>query len=294
MTDLVDIYKDKTLLVSLAHPDDESFGSGGTLAHYARLGARVVLICATSGDVGEISHESLATPTTLSQVRLDELRCACRNLGIEDLYLLGYRDSGMMGTPANEHPASLYQADPEEVVGKIVEIVRQVKPQVMVTFDEKGGYGHPDHLVVHQATVAAFAAAADPTRFPAQVQAGLVPHQAQKLYYTALPRSLFEVWAAAMAERGINVRQFGANRDLNMEEMGVPDERVTTRIPVSEPALDAHWAAIQCHQTQIPADSPFRVIPEAEMRQSIKTEYFILAQGQAAGLPEEDLFAGVV
>ena len=279
----------KTLLVSLAHPDDESFGNGGTLAYYAARGVRVVLICATNGDVGEISDGRLATAETLAQVRLEELRCACLHLGVSDLRLLNYRDSGMQGTPENEHPQSLCQADLDEVTGKIVSIIREVRPEVVVTFDETGGYGHPDHITVHQATVAAFAAAGNAALYPA---AG-TPYQPQKLYYTAMPRSLFEGWATIMVEQGIDVTRFGANEDMDMTGMGVPDELITTHIRASSQAVEARLAAMQCHQTQIPENSPFRVVPEEHLRQTIKDEYYILAQGQPGGSPETDLFARV-
>lgn len=279
----------KTLLVSLAHPDDESFGNGGTLAHYAARGVRVVLVCATNGDVGEISDGRLATAETLALVRLEELRCACLYLGVNDLRLLNYRDSGMQGTLDNDHPQCLYQADPDEVTGKIVRIIREVKPEVIVTFDETGGYGHPDHITVHRATVAAFAAAGNGARYPA---AG-APYQPQKLYYTAMPRSLFEGWAAIMVEQGIDVTRFGANEDMDMTGMGVPDELITTRIRIPSQALEARLAAMQCHQTQIPENSPFRVVPDEYLRRTMKEEYYILAHGQAGELPETDLFSGV-
>lgn len=279
----------KTLLVSLAHPDDESFGNGGTLAYYAGRGARVVLICATNGDVGEISDGRLATAETLALVRLEELRCACLYLGVSDLRLLNYRDSGMQGTPDNGHPHCLYRADLDEVTEKIVRIIREVRPEVVVTFDETGGYGHPDHITVHRATVAAFAAAGNGALYPA---AG-APYQPQKLYYTAMPRSLFEGWAAIMVEQGIDITRFGANEDMDMTGMGVPDELITTRIRMSAAAVEARLAAMQCHQTQIPENSPFRVVPEEHLRRTMTEEYYILAQGQPAGSPETDLFAGV-
>jgi N-acetyl-1-D-myo-inositol-2-amino-2-deoxy-alpha-D-glucopyranoside deacetylase len=279
----------KTLLVVLAHPDDESFGNGGTLAYYAALGVNVVLICATNGDVGEISDESLATAETLPQVRINELRCACQHLGITDLRLLQYRDSGMLGTPANEHPQSLYQADLNEVTEKVVRIIREVKPQVVVTFEETGGYGHPDHVTMHRATVAAFTAAGD----LAQYSTAGPPYRPQKLYYTAMPKSLFRNWAVSMTEQGVDVTRFGANQDMNMESMGVPDELITTYIRLAPAAVEARLAATQCHQTQIPPNSPFRVLSREQLRQNMEVEYYILAQGDLSCHPETDLFAGV-
>ena len=152
-----------SLMAVFAHPDDESFGIGGTLARYgADPGVRVVLVCATRGEAGEISNPELASSERLGEVREQELRCACRTLGVEDLFFLDYRDSGMAGTAENEDPRALAQADFDEAVGKIVAHIRREQPDVVVTFDENGGYGHPDHIAIHHLTKAAFAAAADP------------------------------------------------------------------------------------------------------------------------------------
>ena len=133
----------RCLLAVLAHPDDETFACGGTLAKYAAQGVRVALVCATRGEVGEISNPSLATPETLGQVREEELRAACRALGVEDLFILGYRDSGMDGTLDNRHPQALCQADLHEVAGRTVAIIRQLRPQVVLTFDPNGGLRSP-------------------------------------------------------------------------------------------------------------------------------------------------------
>jgi LmbE family N-acetylglucosaminyl deacetylase len=140
-----------------AHPDDESFGIGGTLARYsADPGVQVVLVCATRGEAGEISDPSLGTKDRLAEVREAELRCAVTALGIDELLLLDYRDSGMAGTPENLHPQSLNMADFDEVVGKIVYQIRRLRPDVIITFDPTGGYGHPDHVAIHYHTRAAF------------------------------------------------------------------------------------------------------------------------------------------
>ncbi|MFQ5873964.1 MAG: PIG-L family deacetylase, partial [Dehalococcoidia bacterium] len=179
----------RCLMAVLAHPDDETFGCGGLLARYAAEEVRVVLICATRGEVGEISDPSLATVENLAQVRERELREACDILGVEEIIILGYRDSGMAGTPDNEHPQALCRAPQAEVVGGIVEVVRREKPDVILTFDLRGGYGHPDHIAVNQAAREAFAAAANPSRYPEQLDGGLRPHRPRKLYYFVIPRS---------------------------------------------------------------------------------------------------------
>src|SRR5262245_43595554 len=155
-----------TLMAVHAHPDDEAIGTGGVLARYADEGLRTVLVTCTGGEVGEISDSRLATPETLAEVRRKELLQACAILRVGRLHLLGYRDSGMMGTPDNAHPASFYQASLEEATARLVALVRRERPQVLVTYDERGFYGHPDHIRANQITVAAFGAAGDPTRWP--------------------------------------------------------------------------------------------------------------------------------
>jgi N-acetyl-1-D-myo-inositol-2-amino-2-deoxy-alpha-D-glucopyranoside deacetylase/mycothiol S-conjugate amidase len=156
----------KSLLAVFAHPDDESFGPGGTLAKYAAEGAEVWLVCATDGDAGTVDAEMLADYASMSQLRAAELCCAAQTLGLRGVDWLGYRDSGMAGSPDNEHPASLYQAPLDEVTGKIVASMRQHRPQVVICDNQFGGYGHPDHIKLHQATVRAFEVANDAAHYP--------------------------------------------------------------------------------------------------------------------------------
>src|SRR5947207_1470382 len=189
----------RTLLAVHAHPDDECIGTGGILARYSAEGARTVLVTCTDGAVGEISDPSLATPENLVQVRARELDESVRILGISRLAKLGYRDSGMQGTTDNQHPLSFHQANFDEAVGKVVRLMREERPDVVVTYDENGGYGHPDHIRAHQVAVAAFDAAADPSRFPEAGQ----PWQAERLVYAVIPRSAFERMGERMREAGI-------------------------------------------------------------------------------------------
>ena len=148
MPDKSQVLAGLSVLAAFAHPDDEGFGCGGILAMLAARGARATLVCATNGDVGEISDPALATPETLAQVRQEELRRAMAVTGVEDLRFLGYRDSGMPGTADNNHPNSLNQAEPSRVVGQLVFIIREMRPEVVITQDPTGVYGHPDHLAV--------------------------------------------------------------------------------------------------------------------------------------------------
>jgi LmbE family N-acetylglucosaminyl deacetylase len=141
----------RTLLAVFAHPDDESFGPGGTLAKYAAEGVAVHLICATLGEAGESDTPELGECEDLPCRREQELRCAADILGLAEVHLLGYRDSGMAGSPANQHPRALMQADPDVLAEQVADLMRRLRPQVALTFDPFGGYGHPDHIAMHRA-----------------------------------------------------------------------------------------------------------------------------------------------
>jgi N-acetyl-1-D-myo-inositol-2-amino-2-deoxy-alpha-D-glucopyranoside deacetylase len=264
-----------SLMAVFAHPDDESFGIGGTLARYgADPGVRVVLVCATRGEAGEISNPELASAERLGEVREQELGCACRTLGVEDLLFLDYRDSGMAGTPENEHPRALAQADSDVAVGQIVAHIRRERPDVVVTFDESGGYGHPDHIAIHHLTKAAFAAAADPSRYAEQIEAGLEPHQAGKLYYTAIPRRFFRSAVVKMNELGIEVPERYLDR---LDNFGLPDDACTTDVYVQD-FWNTKQAAVECHATQLNPDSIFAILPPEVMRELQAWECFQLAE----------------
>ena len=167
------------LLAVLAHPDDESFGMGGTLALYAQRGVAAYLVCATRGEAGSMDADCLDGFNDISERREFELRCAAQELGLTEVHFLGYRDSGMPGSPDNQHPQALVAAPLEEVVAKVAHYIRLLRPQVVLTFDPIGGYRHPDHIAIHQATVRAFQTAGDPAMYPDD----LPPYQPQKLYY---------------------------------------------------------------------------------------------------------------
>jgi LmbE family N-acetylglucosaminyl deacetylase len=184
------------LMCILAHPDDESLGFGGILARYAAEGVHTVLVTCTGGEVGEISDPSLASPANLAEVRARELDASVRILGISRSVRLGYRDSGMAGTPDNDHPASLARADVSAVVGRVRRVIEEERPQVVVTYDERGGYGHPDHIRAHQVAVAA---------------AVEVP----KLYYSVFPRSAARQFLERVRAAGIEGPACAAN-DINL------------------------------------------------------------------------------
>jgi mycothiol S-conjugate amidase len=276
----------RSLLAAFAHPDDESFGSGGTLAHYARNGVHVTLVCATRGEVGEISDPVLATPETLGQVREQEMRNAADALGIQDLRFLGYRDSGMAGTDENRNPQAFVNVPAETVIRQLVQIIREVRPQVVLTFDPNGGYGHPDHIAIHQHTVAAFHRAGDPEQYP---DAGPV-WQPARLFYTAIPRSTFQAMRDRMAAIGADTSMF---QRLDENGMGWPDEAIQARIDVSQ-TVNAKWQSLNAHRTQFGEAHMFRRIPQDEALAILSREHFALAWPQPPeGFKLSELFEGV-
>lgn len=275
----------QTLLGLFAHPDDEILGPGGTLAKYAAQGVHVELICATRGEVGEIADPALATPETLPQVREQELRCAAAVLGIADVTFLGYRDSGMAGTPENEHPQAYINVPSDEVVAQLVKIIREKRPFALITFEPYGGYGHPDHIAIHQHTVAAFSAAASAAYRP---DLG-TPWQTERLFYPVLSPHLFPEMKRRLAARGEDVSFFDAFEERRRQ--GWPEDQIHIRIDISE-FVDAKWRAFICHRTQFGANSLFRRIPESDMKELLQMEHFALAQPQPQpGLLLSDLFA---
>ena len=286
-----------SVLAVFAHPDDEGFGSGGTLAMLVARGARVTLVCATNGDVGEISDPELATPETLPQVRQVELRQAMDITGIADVRFLGYRDSGMAGTPDNEHSDSLNKAEPERVVRQIVDIIREVRPHLLMTHDPTGAYGHPDHIVTYRHTKSAHAVAGDEnfigtgepgTGEPGTGEPGTgEPWSTPLLYYVCFPKSVFRALWKKMVELDIEP-PFA--REL-ADHIGSPDEEVTLTLDVKE-YVDIKIASLDCHRTQSNSDGAFAKLPQDYLREIMSTEYFTLAAVSGPG-DCEDLLANL-
>lgn len=275
---------ERSMLVIFAHPDDEAFGTGGTLAKYASVGVRTTLVCATRGEVGEISDPDLATPDTLPSVREQELLCSAETLGLEKVIFLGYRDSGMIGTPDNEHPDAFTQANEEEVIDKLVGIIRRVKPQIVLTFEPNGGYGHPDHIAIHNHTVSAFHKAAQEDY---GVELGEAWHT-DRLIYTAIPKSFFVDMRSRLRALGEDTS------DLDrFDEAGNvwPDDQVDVEVDVSD-VVDRKWSALQCHQTQFGPDNLFRRLPDEDAKALMSREYFAIAWPEISREePGSDLFA---
>ncbi len=236
--------KKPTLLAVLAHPDDESFGMGGTLALYAERGVDVHLVCATRGEVGEVGPEYLKEYTSIADLRESELRCAASHLGLKEVYFLGYRDSGMVGSPDNVHPEALYSAPVEEVAAKVARYIRELKPQVVLTFDPIGGYRHPDHIHIHEATKQAFDLAGD-----AAFECDLPPYQPEKLYYHTISKRFLRFAVGLLKLLRKDPSKWGRNEDIDLTKL-IVDFPVHAKINYSLVAKRKE-AASYCHASQI-------------------------------------------
>ena len=297
---------ERRLLFVHAHPDDETIGTGATMAKYAAEGAHVTLVTCTLGEEGEIIPEDLPhladDRDALGEHRVGELKAACAALGVTDQRFLGgpgrWRDSGMMGVASNRHPRAFWQADLDEAAGELVAVIREVRPQVLVTYDENGFYGHPDHIQAHRVSRRAFELAADPAFRPETGE----PWRIAKFYHTATPRSEVEraVEALRRADTGFTVV---AADDL---PFGCADEDVTTEID-ARAYLAAKVAAMRAHATQITVRPPWFALSNGIGQEIAGVEHYILSAGvlgpAANGAPgggsgeprvrEDDLFAGI-
>jgi N-acetyl-1-D-myo-inositol-2-amino-2-deoxy-alpha-D-glucopyranoside deacetylase len=296
------VSSDRRLLFVHAHPDDETINNGATMARYAAEGAQVTLLTCTLGEEGEILVPELAQLAAdqadqLGGYRISELAQAMAALGVTDTRWLGgagrYRDSGMMGTPANEHPRAFWNADADEAVGHAVAVVREVRPQVVVTYDENGGYGHPDHIQAHRVAMAAVAAAADPGYRPELGEAWAV----RKVYWSAMPRSVVQQGIDALAARG-EQSPFEDLGDIENVPFVVADEVITAA--VDGRAYAGHKdAAMRAYPTQIMVDGPFFALSNNLGLEVLGVEHYRLVRGErgpAGDGPhgwEDDLFAGL-
>ncbi|MEU5667790.1 N-acetyl-1-D-myo-inositol-2-amino-2-deoxy-alpha-D-glucopyranoside deacetylase [Streptomyces longwoodensis] len=277
----------RRLLLVHAHPDDESINNGATMARYAAEGAQVTLVTCTLGERGEVIPPALRhlTGAALGEHRLGELAAALRELGVTDSVLLGgagrYGDSGMMGLPDNEDPGCFWQADVDTAAASLAEVVLRTRPQVVVTYDDHGGYGHPDHIQAHRVAMRAVELAAD---------AGwTVP----KVYWNRVPRSVAEdAFARLRADLpGLPFDRVAAVDDLPGV---VDDDRITTAIDGTAYA-GAKAAAMRAHATQIDVapDAPYFALSNELAQPLFTTEYYELVRGERPRERESDLFAGV-
>lgn len=282
----------KRLLIALAHPDDESFGYGGLIAKYVAQGVQVDYICATNGDAGTIDPEHLEGYESIKDRRLAELDCATRVLGFTNVFKFGYHDSGMMGDAHNDNPASLWYAeqnDPDSVTRRVVEVIRQAQPQVVVTFNKYGGYGHPDHIAIQRATARAFSLAGDAD----YITDGLPAYTPQKLYFSSIPTFFvrFGIWMARLNRK--NPRKLGRNNDIDLVAILDHIEPAHTRVNVSA-YVDAWDAASACHVSQGGGQSRRGLMRFMQlfMRTSQKLTRIHPAPAKDR-IDEEDLFTGV-
>jgi N-acetyl-1-D-myo-inositol-2-amino-2-deoxy-alpha-D-glucopyranoside deacetylase len=290
----------KRVMFVHAHPDDESIGTGATMAKYAAQGDGVTLITCTLGELGEIIPRDLAElawdkQNKLGEHRMDELAAACAALGVTDHRFLGgagrWHDSGMMGTPSNDWDGAFWRADVDEAAGVLLEVIKQVRPQVLVSYDSNGFYGHPDHIQAYRVAWRAF-----------ELADGIV----RKFYATAVPKSVLAEGirvmrearpdGAAGASNGLG-SEFQAVESVDDLPFGVHDEQVTTEIDARD-YLDAKLAAMRAHASQIAVDSPFFALSDQVGQRALGVEYYTLlagprGQGDGSRGREPDLFAGL-
>ncbi|MDE0078163.1 MAG: PIG-L family deacetylase [Caldilineaceae bacterium] len=287
----------RTLLGVFAHPDDESFGPGGTLARYAAEGVHVHVIIATDGDAGSVteSHRN-QTERTLAQVRSEELARAAVELGVTSIWNLPYRDSGMRGSSDNEHPRALVQQPIHRLLAELIDYVRRLKPHVVITHDPYGGYGHPDHIRCCEVVTAAFYAAgqADASGPDRSKNSLLPPHAAQKLYYSSFDKRILRWVVKFMQLTGRNPRQVGRNQDVDLVQIAAWETPIHARIDVGS-FLDCKERASRAHASQYSGGpSTLRALPGPLRRRLSRYENYTRAFPAPSAYQEPDLFHNVI
>ena len=289
----------RRLLLVHAHPDDEVIGTGATMAGYAAEGVHVTLVTCTAGEEGEVlvpelAHLAADREDRLAAVRVVELANAMTALGVADHRFLGgvgrYRDSGMMGTPANDKPHAFWNADVDEAAGHLVKVVREIRPQVLVTYDENGGYGHPDHIQAHRVATRAAELAADPAFAPELGAAWEVA----KIYWSVVPKSALAEGIRLMKEAG-DTSGFLAVDSVDELPFGTDDSVVTTAIDGSA-YMEEKREGMRAHPTQISMKEGFFALSNAIGMNFMALEYYQLVKGVAERSDtelEKDLFAGL-
>jgi len=278
-----------TLLTILAHPDDESFGMGGTLALYATRGVKVHYLCATRGEVGDVPPEFMDQYDSVAELRVAELNCAAQTLGLAGVHYLGYRDSGMSGTVDNQHPQALAAQPLEKVAKEVADVIRKLHSQVVLTFDPIGGYKHPDHIAIHRATVSGFRLAGD-----ANYISEYPPYTPQKLYFHFFPRQTLRWTMPFMPLFGIDPRRYGRNKDIDLVDL-VKDSKFPThaRIDYKE-VIQNKETASACHASQLMGGPPRKGIFGFLMRRNGHIDHYMRAvPPPAPGVIEKDLFSDV-
>jgi LmbE family N-acetylglucosaminyl deacetylase len=307
-----------TLMTVHAHPDDETIGTGGTMAKTVEAGRRVVLVTCTRGEMGEIVVPDMDTPDNhrrLGEIRAGELEAAMGALGVTEWENLGYRDSDMMGRAGNRDPRSFWQADLDEAARRLVWLIRRYQPDVITTYNDFGGYGHPDHIRSHEVTVRAFPRAGDPAWYPEQLapehggggpsveDGGLAPWSPAKLYEQAIPASVRTAIRDQMEAIG-KPNPWAPPADATPEQLAefeafqarllVPDESITTWVDISGSPMEKKWAAMKAHRTQLADDFFFLAVGLDGWREHWSREAFVLRESRVeSARPEDDLFAGL-
>ena len=270
----------RTLLAVHAHPDDETVSMGGTLARYAAEGVRTVIVMCTTGDLGEIRGK-LAPPDSVAAIRGRELAAAARTLGVARVAQLGYSDSGMAGLPENNRTGAFHVADLHEAAARIRAVIEEERPQVLVCYDETGGYGHPDHVKAHEVALAAYCGCDESVR-PA------------KLYFIRYPLSWSRDFVQSLREAGIDApgsAPTGADAGPSVSEIGVEDRLVTAAVDVRQ-YIAVKRAAMACHPSQWPPDHFIRRVPPALAQRLWAYEYYSRADVESLER-ERDLFEGL-
>jgi mycothiol conjugate amidase Mca len=294
-----------SLMTVHAHPDDETIATGGVMARYSRAGNRVICVTCTGGEHGEIVVPELDTPENharLRDLRDEELRRALEQLGPIESRRLGYVDSGMMGTTQNEEPGNFWTADIDEAAGRLVRIVRELRPQVIVGYNAYGGYGHPDHIRSAQVAVLAFERAGDPAWYPEQLAEGLEPWQPLKRYESVMDLGRRREMAELLQARGIQSWLTPAEdepdeareqREAQFARMAAAAGPKTTSVDVSA-NIEQKIAAMREHVTQLAADHFFMALTADDWREFMPNEDFTLSESRVpVRIPEDDLFAGL-
>ena len=294
-----------TLMTIHAHPDDETIGTGGTMAKAVRAGHRVIVITCTRGEMGEIVVKEMDTPENhrrLGEIRAGELEAAMGELGVTEWDNLGYRDSDMMGREGNNDPRTFWQADLDEAARRLTWLIRTHKPDVVTTYNAFGGYGHPDHIRVHDVAIRAVPRAADPAWYPEQIENGLEPWTVTKFYEQATPESVRRAMNDKLKELGADTAWLPpadatpeqiAEYEERMKKMLTPDDQVTTWVDIGD-VLEVKWAAIQKHVTQINMDFPFMKLGLDGWKEFWGRETYVLRDSKVeTAIPESDVFAGL-
>ena len=277
----------RRLLIAYAHPDDESFGLGGLISRYVAEGVEVDLICATNGERGTVNPEFLNGYDSIKALRLAELDCAAEQLGLTHVVKLGYKDSGMMGSETAQDPECLWQAPQGEVTRRVVEVIRDLQPQVVLTFNRYGGYGHPDHIAIQRATTDAFKLAGDPAYVTDQA-----PYQPQKLYYSSISTRQIQLGILLTRLRRQDPRHLGRNHDMDLVAILDHVEPTHTLIDIRD-WHEAWDTASACHASQI-GGGAFRIPLQLRRLLSANQGFTRIVPAPARDRVDEfDLFDGV-